>query len=106
VFTHCKLRTSALSKFVTPLAHRFVSNKGTLKTEANGAVVIERLRDKGIGEKRSRAFISAILAPSGPVHEWHIKRSGKRAEIHLSLEPQPEPEPEAQPESPSETEVF
>jgi hypothetical protein len=29
------------------------------------AVVIERLRDKGIGEKRSRDFISANLAPLG-----------------------------------------
>jgi hypothetical protein len=60
------------------------------------AVVIERLRDKGIGGKRTRAFISANLAPLGVVHEWHIKRSGKRDEIHLALEPQPE--------SPSETE--
>jgi len=60
------------------------------------AVVIERLRDKGIGEKRSREFIGANLAPLGPVHEWHIKRSGKRDEIHLALEPQPE--------APSETE--
>jgi hypothetical protein len=50
--------------------------------------VIERLRDKGIGEKRSRAFISGNLAPSGPIHEWHIKRSGKRDEIHLSREAQ------------------
>jgi hypothetical protein len=54
------------------------------------AVVIERLRDKGIGEKRSREFISANLAPLGPVHEWHIKRSGKRDEVHLSREPQPD----------------
>ena len=54
------------------------------------AQVIERLRDKGIGEKRSRAFISTILAPSGPVHEWRIKRSGKRDEVHLSREPQPD----------------
>ena len=60
------------------------------------AVVIERLRDKGIGEKRSRAFISANLAPLGPVHEWHIKRSGKRDEIHLALEPQPETPSESQ----------
>jgi AAA domain len=60
------------------------------------ADVIERLRDKGIGEKRSRAFLGAILAPLGPVHEWHIKRSGKRDEIHLALE--------AQPEAPSEAE--
>jgi RecA-family ATPase len=50
--------------------------------------VIERLREKGIGEKRSRPFISGNLAPSGPIHEWHIKRSGKRDEIHLSCEPQ------------------
>jgi hypothetical protein len=60
------------------------------------AVVIERLRDKGIGEKRSREFISANLAPLGPVHEWHIKRSGKRDEIHLALEPQPEAPSETQ----------
>lgn len=56
------------------------------------AVIIERLRDKGIGEKRSREFISANLAPSGPLHEWHIKRSGKRDEIHLALQAQPEVE--------------
>ncbi len=58
------------------------------------AVIIERLRDKGIGEKRARAFISTILAPHGPIHEWHVKRSGKRDEIHLSLEAQPEAQPE------------
>jgi hypothetical protein len=51
-------------------------------------VVIERLRDKGIGEKRSRQFISGNLAPSGPIYEWHIKRSGKRDDIHLSRDPQ------------------
>jgi AAA domain len=50
--------------------------------------VIERLRDKGIGDKRSRQFISGNLAPSGPIHEWRIKRSGKRDEIHLSREAQ------------------
>jgi hypothetical protein len=55
-------------------------------------VVIERLRDKGIGEKRSREFISANLVPSGPLHEWHIKRSAKRDEIHLALQAQPEVE--------------
>jgi hypothetical protein len=59
-------------------------------------VVIERLRDKGIGEKRARAFISTILAPRGPVHEWHIKRSGKRHEIHLPLQTQPEVESESE----------
>ena len=68
------------------------------------AFVIERLRDKGIGEKRSRAFISGILAPVGPVHEWHIKRSGKRDEIHLAREAQPKPPSEAQPELPSHPE--
>jgi hypothetical protein len=52
------------------------------------ASVIERLKDKGIGEKRARAFIGTILAPGGPVHEWHVKRSGKRDEIHLSSEEQ------------------
>lgn len=54
--------------------------------------VIESLREKGIGEKRSRAFINTILAPSGPVHEWRIKRSGKRDEVHLGREPQPDAE--------------
>jgi hypothetical protein len=52
-------------------------------------MVIERLRDKGIGEKRSRAFISTILAPAGPVHEWRMKRPSKRDEVHLSRESQP-----------------
>jgi hypothetical protein len=60
------------------------------------AVVIERLRDKGIGEKRARGFISTILAPHGPVHEWHIKRSGKRDEIHLALQAQPKAEAESE----------
>jgi hypothetical protein len=69
------------------------------------AVVIERLRDRGIGEKRSRAFISAMLAPLGPVHEWHIKRSGKRDEIHLALQAQPEPPSEAQADPPDEAQA-
>jgi hypothetical protein len=56
------------------------------------AVVLERFRDKEIGEKRARGFIDAALSPNGPIHEWHIKRSGKRDDIHLSREPQPEPE--------------
>src|SRR5262249_55513825 len=51
------------------------------------ADVIERLRDKGIGERRSRPFIAEHLAPSGPIHEWRIKRSNKRDAIHLSLQP-------------------
>lgn len=52
------------------------------------STVIEGLKDKGIGEKRGRAFIAANLAPAGRLHEWHIKRSGKRDEIHLSREAQ------------------
>jgi hypothetical protein len=56
------------------------------------ADVIERLRDKGIGERRSRPFITEHLAPSGPIYEWRIKRSGKRDDIHLSRKPQPEPQ--------------
>ncbi len=52
------------------------------------STVIERLRDKGIGEKKVRAFIGATIAPRGPVHEWRIRRSGKRNDIHLSREPQ------------------
>ena len=54
------------------------------------SVIVEGIREKGIGEKRAMAFINTILAPSGgPVHEWRIKRSGKRDDIHLSREAQP-----------------
>jgi hypothetical protein len=53
------------------------------------ADVIERLRDKGIGERRSRPFIAEHLGPSGPLHEWRIKRSNRRDAIHLSRHPQP-----------------
>jgi hypothetical protein len=56
------------------------------------ADVIERLRDKGIGERRSRPFITEHLAPSGPIHEWRIKRSNKRHAVHLSRDPQPNDE--------------
>jgi len=53
------------------------------------ASVIERLRDKGgIGEKRARAFLSTIITPNGPLYEWHIKRSGRRDEIHVGREEQ------------------
>ena len=52
------------------------------------ADVIERLRDKGIGERRSRLFIAEHLAPSGPIYEWRIKRSCARDAIHLSRYPQ------------------
>jgi hypothetical protein len=54
------------------------------------AEVIERLRDRRIGERRSRPFIAQHLAPSGPFHEWRIKRPRVRDAIHLSLHPQPE----------------
>jgi AAA domain len=50
--------------------------------------VIERLRGKGIGEKRSRPFIAEHLAPPGPIYEWRIKRSCARDAIHLSRYPQ------------------
>jgi hypothetical protein len=56
------------------------------------AVVLERFRDKEIGEKRARGFIDSVLSPNGPIHQWHIKRSVKRDDIHLSRELQPEPE--------------
>jgi AAA domain-containing protein len=60
----------------------------------NGSIpkadVIERLRNKGIGERRSRAFIAEHLAPPGPLHEWRIKRPNKRDAIHLSCHPQPD----------------
>ena len=50
------------------------------------SIVIKGIQSKGIGERRARAFLGAILAPNGPVHEWHVKRSGRRDEIHLSRE--------------------
>jgi hypothetical protein len=51
--------------------------------------VIENLRDKGIGEKKARAFLDEHTSPSGPIYEWRIKRSGKRDEIHLARHAQP-----------------
>jgi hypothetical protein len=55
-------------------------------------IVIERLRAKGVGEKRSREFLRGSLAPFGPIYEWRLKRSGKRDDVHVSREPQPDPE--------------
>jgi hypothetical protein len=52
-------------------------------------IVVERLRAKGIGEKRARTFLSDNLAPMGPIHEWHIKRSGKRDDTHLAEKQRP-----------------
>lgn len=46
--------------------------------------VIQKLQDKGIGEKKARAFLDGHKSASGPIYEWHIKRSGKRDEIHLA----------------------
>jgi hypothetical protein len=66
---------------------RDVNTKPTTETlldllPPNGSLpkagIIERLRDKGVSEKKSRVFISTVLAPSGPVHGWYIKRSGRR----------------------------
>ncbi len=59
-----------------------------LEGSISKAVVLERFRDKEISEKRARGFIDSVLSPHGPIHEWHIKRSGKRDEIHLSREAQ------------------
>jgi hypothetical protein len=82
-------------------AKRGAPNKPTLEMLLNllpptgsisKAVILERFRDKEIGERRARGFIDSVLPPNGPIHEWHIKRSGKRDDIHLSREPQPEPE--------------
>lgn len=50
--------------------------------------IIERLRDKGIGEKKARAFLDQHTAANGPLYEWRCKRSGKRDEIHLARHPQ------------------
>lgn len=52
------------------------------------STVIERLRDKGIGERKVREFIAAMVAPGGLVNQWHVKRSTKRDDIHLSRERQ------------------
>jgi hypothetical protein len=49
--------------------------------------IIERLRDKGIGEKKIRVFLKEHTSDSGPIYEWRIKRSGKRDEIHLAWHP-------------------
>jgi hypothetical protein len=40
-------------------------------------------RAKGIGEKKARRIAEDALA-QGLAHEWRLKRSGKRDEIHLS----------------------
>jgi len=55
VSTHSKLRTSALSKFVTPLAHRFVSNKGRTQTEANAAAKAAQKKFKKFEKKLATA---------------------------------------------------
>jgi len=54
--------------------------------------VIQKPRDKGIGEKRARTFLDAHTSASGPIYEWRIKRSGKRDDIHLALSAQPDSE--------------
>ena len=46
--------------------------------------VIEKLQDKGIGEKKARAFLDEHTSLNGPIYEWRVKRSGKRDEIHLA----------------------
>jgi hypothetical protein len=51
-------------------------------------MVIEKLRDKGIGEKKVRAFLDENTSPNGPIYEWRVKRSSKRDEIHLARYPQ------------------
>jgi hypothetical protein len=63
-----------------------------LEGSISKAVVLERFGDKEISEKRARGFIDSVLSPHGSIHEWHIKRSGKRDDIHLSMYPQPESE--------------
>jgi len=46
--------------------------------------VIEKLQDKGIGEKKARAILDEYTSLNGPIYEWRVKRSGKRDEIHLA----------------------
>jgi hypothetical protein len=58
--------------------------------------VIDKLRDKGIGEKKTRAFLDEHTSASGPIYEWRIKRSGKRDDIHLAQHPQPDLEHQRQ----------
>jgi hypothetical protein len=46
--------------------------------------IIDHLRDKGIGEKKIRAFLDQHTSNNGPIYEWRFKRSGRRDDIHLS----------------------
>jgi len=46
--------------------------------------IIDQLRDKGVGEKKIRAFLNEHTSESGPIYEWRIKRSGRRDDIHLA----------------------
>jgi hypothetical protein len=52
--------------------------------------VIEKIKDKGVGEKKARAFLDQCTTSNGPIYEWRIKRSGKRDEIHLARYAQPD----------------
>ncbi len=51
-------------------------------------LLIENLQDKGIGEKKIRRVLKANTSPTGPIYDWHIKRSSARDEIHVSRHPQ------------------
>jgi len=53
--------------------------------------VIETLRDKGIGEKKARAFLDHHTTANGPFYKWRLKRSRKPDEIHLARQPQADP---------------
>lgn len=52
--------------------------------------IMKLLQGRGIGEKRVRVFLNDIVGAGGPIYERHIKRSGRRDEIHLSREPEPD----------------
>jgi hypothetical protein len=62
VSTHSKLRTSALSKFVTLLSRRFVSNKGRTQTEVNAAAKAAQKTEK-ILKKKLATTLAVHLKP-------------------------------------------
>jgi hypothetical protein len=76
VSTHSKLRTSALSKFVTLLSSRFVSNKGRTQTDVNAAAKAAQKNLKKIKKKLATA-LAAHLKPDAQGQMGAFKRSKK-----------------------------
>jgi hypothetical protein len=64
--------------------------------------VIQKLRDKGIGKKRARAFIDELTSASGPIYEWRITPSETptptpTATPRVTPTPRPRPTPYPRP---------